>query len=116
MALATMQVSHSTLANLGTCCERVFVAAECPLVVTYEVTMGFPNVPYEPNRRFLASVAAAVLSPLQGFRQVGNGVALTFVVTTEAGIEFAVKDAIQRSTGLWPNFRPTTTSVRILTD
>jgi hypothetical protein len=54
-------------------------------VAIFEVTMVFVDKRYEDHRRFLASVAADQSSPLQGFRQVGAGVALTFVVTTESG-------------------------------
>lgn len=83
-------------------------------MAVYEVTMLFPGVPYEDHRRFLASVAAAGSSPLQGFRQAGDGVALTFVVVTGAGIEFALKDATQRAGSLWANIYPAVTTVRIL--
>jgi hypothetical protein len=82
-------------------------------VAVYEVTMVFPDVSYEANRRFLASVVAATRSPLQGFRQVGEGVALTFVITTGAGIDFAMRVATQRAAGLWPNARSATMTVRI---
>lgn len=76
--------------------------------------MLYPDRPYEESRRFLASVAAATCSPLQGFRQVGDGVALTFVITTFAGIDFAVTAAVQRAAGLWAGAVPATTTVRIL--
>lgn len=67
----------------------------------------------EEQRSFLASVTAGPGSTLQGFRQHGSGIVLTFVVETNAGIEFAVKAATQRATGLWANAHPAVTTVNI---
>jgi hypothetical protein len=83
-------------------------------VAVYEVSLYFPDLPYEEHRRYLASLAAGPRPGLEGFRQHGVGVVLTFVIETDHGIEFAVKDATQRATGLWPNFRPMSTNVQIL--
>lgn len=83
-------------------------------MTVYEVRMFFPEMALDDHRRFLASVTAGQGAALQGFRQHGNGVVLKFVVETDAGIDFAVKAAIQRATGLWPIARPSVTTVRII--
>lgn len=76
--------------------------------------MLFSAVSYEENRRFLASVAKAPSSTLHGFRQHGSGVELTFVVSSDLGLDFALQVATQRATGLWPNFRPASTTVHVM--
>jgi hypothetical protein len=80
--------------------------ARLPVVAVYEVTFTYPTVPYEENGHFPASVIAARSSPLQGFRRRGDGVALTFVVTTDCGIESALAVATQRAAGMSPDFGP----------
>lgn len=83
-------------------------------MAVYEVAMHFPDMPFDEHRRFLASVAAGHGPMLQGFRQHGTGVVLTFVIETDVGIEFAMKAATQRAAGLWPNHRPVSTTVQVI--
>lgn len=73
---------------------------------TYEVTVVYPDLPYDECRRFLGSLAASPPSGLDGFRRYGDGVALTYVVTTEHGPELARRLAVQRAAGTWPNHEP----------
>ena len=79
-------------------------------MAAYEVTLTYPDLDYDEHRRFLGSVAASRPSGLDGFRRHGSGVALTFVVETELGPEFARRLALQRAAGLWPNFLPATST------
>jgi len=83
-------------------------------MAVYEVALFYPGLSYDEYRGFLASVAAGPKPGLQGFRQHGTGVVLTFVVETELGIEFAVRFATQRAAGLWPNFSPGSTTLHVL--
>lgn len=82
-------------------------------MAVYEVSLYYPEEPYDQHHRFLASVAVGPHPAIQGFRQRGPGVVLTFVVDTDHGIEFATKVAIQRAAGLWPNARAASTTVHV---
>lgn len=75
---------------------------------------GWVGAPaFDQHHTFLASLMGGPASTLQGFRQHGPGVVLTFVVDTTHGIEVATKIAIQRTAGLWPNARPVSTTVHV---
>jgi hypothetical protein len=82
----------------------------------YEVTLVYPDLDYDEHRRFLGSVAASRPSGLDGFRRHGPGIALTFVIRGNVDASLARKMALQRATGLWPNFRPGSANLEVLDD
>jgi hypothetical protein len=78
---------------------------------TYEITLTFPDRPFERSHRFLQEVGRSHRSGLIAFHKYRDGVVLTIQVETDQGRGMAMDLARQRAAAFWPSYRPADTTI-----
>ncbi|HVX20448.1 MAG TPA: hypothetical protein VHB02_03800 [Acidimicrobiales bacterium] len=73
---------------------------------TYEITLVYPDRPYEAHRPFLTEAGRSRSSGLVAARPHQAGLALTIRVETDRGLGVATELARQRAAGFWPSYQP----------
>jgi hypothetical protein len=80
-------------------------------VGTYEITLPFPDRPYDEHLPFLREVAKSTLSGLIAYHRYREGIVLTIQVETDRGRGMAMDLARQRAASFWPSYVPAETTV-----
>jgi len=75
-------------------------------VSTYEITLVYPDRPYDEHWRFLREVGRSHRSGLIAYHRYRQGVVLTIQVETDRGRGMAMDLARQRAAAFWPSYRP----------